>query len=155
MLDQIAQMPVVQVPHQAPIRLSSRALTRVAVRAMRDGRQGAAVIEDAKGFLVGLFTERNALQKLDLSNDSWKERPVVDFMSQDRAPIRTDTTLADAIDLMHRGPFRHLAIVDDYDHAVGILSIRDVMVFVVEHFPEHFANLPIDPAREARLLYGG
>jgi len=53
---------------------------------------------------------------------------------------------------MSRG-FRHLPVVDDDGRPVGVLSIKDVVHYLVEYFPAKVYNLPptpdlVQPARE-------
>ena len=46
---------------------------------------------------------------------------------------------------MSVGRFRHVPLVDDRGVPVGMLSIRDIIDFVVELIPEAVLNLPSQP----------
>jgi hypothetical protein len=48
---------------------------------------------------------------------------------------------------MEKGGYRHLPVIDDGHHPVGVLSVRRVMHYLVEHFPALVYNHPPDPHR--------
>ena len=43
----------------------------------------------------------------------------------------------------------------DIGGPVGILSVRDIVRHIAEHYPKEFLNLPPDPQKEARARWGG
>jgi CBS domain-containing protein len=53
-------------------------------------------------------------------------------MTADPVRERPETTIAFALTLMSNGGFRHLPIVDDEDQPIGILSVKDVVDFLVQ-----------------------
>jgi CBS domain-containing protein len=46
---------------------------------------------------------------------------------------------------MSVGRFRHIPLVDERNVPVGMLSIRDIIDFIVELIPEAVLNLPSSP----------
>ena len=56
---------------------------------------------------------------------------------------------------MHVGGFRHVPITDGTGHPVGLLSVKDIVGFICELFPDAVLNLPDDPASEAHEMDGG
>ena len=46
---------------------------------------------------------------------------------------------------MEEGGYRHLPVVDEGGHVVGILSVKRIVHYLVEHFPATIYNLPPDP----------
>ena len=153
-LGEIAATPIREVANREPVRLSADTPLIEVVEALRDQGRGAALIEDG-GQLVGVFTERDVLKRIDHSDHAWHSRPVRDVMTKAPTSIKAEQTLRDAIDLMIAGEFRNIPIVDDVGGLVGVLSIRDVLAHIVEHFPADFLNLPPDPAHEASEPWGG
>ena len=55
-------------------------------------------------------------------------------------------SVAFALNKMSVDGYRHIPIVED-GQAVGVLSIKDIVNFVVEFFPERVLNLPDDPKK--------
>jgi phosphoserine phosphatase RsbU/P len=95
-------------------------------RVMSAGRAGSAlVLRD--GSLVGIFTERDILRALGDSSsaDLARVSPVSRWMSPDPETIGPETTVAEALDRMLFGGFRHLPVTDG-DAVVGIVSMRDL-----------------------------
>ena len=101
-------------------------------RVMASGQAGSAlVIED--GTLVGIFTERDIMRALGLSSsaDLARTSPVLKWMSRDPETIGPETTVAEALDRMLFGGFRHLPVMDG-DVVVGIVSMRDLARTIAE-----------------------
>lgn len=97
-----------------------------AARAMSAGGGGSVlVIQD--GALVGIFTERDILQALGHSSsaDLARVSPVSKWMSPDPVTIGPDTMVAEALNRMLFGGFRHLPVMDG-DAVVGMVSMRDL-----------------------------
>jgi predicted transcriptional regulator len=46
---------------------------------------------------------------------------------------------------MEEGGYRHLPVVDECSRVVGILSVKRIVHYLVEHFPNTVYNLPPDP----------
>jgi CBS domain-containing protein len=56
---------------------------------------------------------------------------------------------------LNHGKRRHLPVTDPNGKILGIISIRDLLAHVAEHFPDDFVNLPPDPDHEASGEWGG
>jgi CBS domain-containing protein len=97
-----------------------------AVHAMSAGRSGSVLVLQA-GSLVGIFTERDILRALAHSAkaDLARISSVTQWMSRDPVTIGPDTTVAEALNQMLFGGFRHLPVMDG-DAVVGIVSMRDL-----------------------------
>jgi CBS-domain-containing membrane protein len=75
-------------------------------------------------------------QKADLS------RPVREVMSTNPVTVSTKSTVGEAIQRMAAGGYRHLPIVDDSGQAAGVVAVRGIVHYLVEHFPATIYNLP-------------
>ena len=49
-----------------------------------------------------------------------------------------------ALKVMHEGGFRHVPLLDANDRPVGLVSMRDVIDFVVRIFAKEMATVPPD-----------
>lgn len=133
---------------------------------MKAQRVGCVVVLDAGGSgggdaasaltrerLVGLFTERDAMVRV-FAADKPVVRPVRDVMTPNPQTLAMDDNVADVIRRMHTGGFRHMPVVDDYGDVAGVISVKRVVQYLVEHFPEAVYNLPPDPDNYAATREG-
>jgi CBS-domain-containing membrane protein len=74
---------------------------------------------------------------------------VKDVMTPHPMVIRRNDSLAEAMRRLTQGRRRHLPIVDDHGHVLGLLSIRDILAYIAGRFPEEMMNLPPDPRHES------
>jgi len=118
------------------------------VAEMKTQGRGAVLVED-DGALVGIFTERDLLNRVDYSDALWSHVIVRDVMTPHPMVIRPEDSLSEALRRLTQGHRRHLPIVDDRGHVVGLISIRDILTFVAERFPDDMLNLPPHPDHES------
>ena len=97
-----------------------------AVHAMSAGRTGSVLVLQS-GSLVGIFTERDILRALAHSANADLARisSVTQWMSRDPETIEPDTTVAEALNQMLFGGFRHLPVMEE-GAVVGMVSMRDL-----------------------------
>lgn len=127
--------PPVCLPKETPLK-------RV-LEMMREKKTGCAILTDEKK-IVGIFTERDALtrvveQKIDLKT------PIEKLMTPDPKVLKIEDSVADAIRLMNQGGYRHIPILDSREWVQGVVSVRDILKYLAEHFPYEVYNLPPDP----------
>ncbi len=104
--------------------------------------------------LVGIMTERDVLLKV-VARDVSSEEPVEKFMTPEPVTFTPDRTIGDAIDLMDQENFRNIPIVSaETGEAIAVFSIKDVIDYVVESFPEQVMNLPPRPHQEMKTPEG-
>jgi CBS domain-containing protein len=128
-------------------RIDASASVGDAVDEMRVWRRGAVLVEDG-GALVGIFTERDLLNRVDHRDPRWAEVGVREVMTAHPVVTRAGASLAEALHSLIEGRRRHLPIVDEHGQVIGLLSIRDILAYVASRFPEEMINLPPDPDHE-------
>jgi CBS domain-containing protein len=96
-----------------------------ALQLMAENNVGAVAICDGER-MVGIFTERDYCRKIILMGRSSVGTPIQDIMTKKMVTIRQEQTLEDCIELMTEYHIRHLPVQED-DHMIGIVSMRDVM----------------------------
>ena len=114
---------------------------------MKAKGRGAVLVED-NGALVGIFTERDLMSRVDHDDALWSHVVVRDVMTPHPTVIRRGDSLAEALRRLIQGRRRHLPIVDDHGAVLGLISIRDVLVYIAGRFPEELINLPPNPDHE-------
>ena len=153
-LEEVAVAAVGLVPLRPTVRASTSDPMFKVVEQMREQHRGAVLVEE-DGALVGIFTERDVMQRLDHSDLGWLHTTIGDVMTPRPTVIHTDDTIAEAMRRLTQGRRRHLPVVDASGRALGMLSIRDLVGYIAERFPEEFVNLPPDPEHEASGEWGG
>lgn len=99
---------------------------RAACRLMTEKHIGALLILEA-GRIAGIFTERDALNKVLSANLDPDKATLEQVMVRDPQTIRADKPLAYALYMMAEGGFRHVPVVDESGAAIGMVSARDAL----------------------------
>jgi CBS domain-containing protein len=115
---------------------------------MKSKGRGAVLVEE-EGHLVGIFTERDLLNRVDYGDPLWSHVVVRDVMTPYPMVIHADDSLSEAVRRLTQGHRRHLPVVDERGHVLGLLSIRDILTYIAERFPEDMMNLPPHPDHES------
>ena len=90
----------------------------------------ALVVEGER--LVGIFSERDALKKLNTQATDLRERPVSEFMTRNPQCLALDDRVAFAVHRMDLGGFRHVPLVDGQGKPVGIISVREILRYLTD-----------------------
>jgi CBS domain-containing protein len=102
-----------------------------AVRLMQKTRHGSVLVVD-NGKLVGIFTERDVLDRLAGEEVDLERLPVQVVMTPKPQYLGEDDALAFAVHRMAVGHYRHIPVLRD-GHPVGFVSIRGVLKFLSSH----------------------
>jgi len=90
--------------------------------------------------LEGIFTERDYARKVVLQGKSSKEVQIKEVMTHSPIVISPDDTLDHCMALMTDKHIRHLP-VKDQNQITGMVSIGDVVKFIIEDQKETIKNL--------------
>ena len=153
-LEDVANTPVGRLVARTTARVDVNDPMWKVLQVMDEARRGAAVVEE-EGRLVGIFTERDVMTRLEHSDLDWLHVKVADVMTPHPMVIHIDDSVAEAIRRLHEGRRRHLPVVDGTGKAQSLLSIRDLLMYIAQRFPEDFVNLPPRPSRESSGPWGG
>lgn len=131
------------------VKIDVNSSTNEAIDLLLSHEIGAApVIEN--GQLCGMFSERDVLNKiLNKQVGDLEEVPVKEFMIAAPQAANAEDSLNTAILQMARGGYRHVPIVDSENQPIGMVSIRDVISYLVEEFLQEVLTLPPKPVRDA------
>jgi CBS domain-containing protein len=110
--------------------------------------RGCVLVVDERDALVGVFTERDLITRVDHADARWGEVRVGEVMTAHPMVVRSSDSLAEAMRRLLEGRRRHLPIVDDRNAIVGLMSIRDILAYIAGRFPDEMINLPPDPNHE-------
>ncbi|MGH9157724.1 MAG: CBS domain-containing protein [Acidimicrobiales bacterium] len=100
-----------------------------AVKMMERGIGSAVVITDGKP--SGILTDRDALRAIARSADA-KSATVSEFVTGRLSTVKPSTEVIDAARVMREKSFRHLVVVDDAGDLLGVFSMRDLVVGLLQ-----------------------
>ena len=86
------------------------------------------VVEDDK--LVGVFSDRDVLDKVALEHEQLKDHPVSEVMTRDPVYVYQTDPSAAALSVMAISGFRHVPILDLDEKLTGIVSPQRVTAFL-------------------------
>jgi CBS domain-containing protein len=140
------------LPVQRPVLMKPTDTVTDAMRAMqREHRSCVLVTDDGtkESKLTGVFTERDVLFRIVDKGRNPASLPIGEVMTPDPESLSIHTTVAYVLNKMAVGGFRHVPIVDDEYRPACVISVRDVVNFLVDAFPREVLNLPTEPGKPA------
>ena len=109
-----------------PYSINASATVMEAAEFMAGRKIGAVCVTDDEGRLIGVFSERDLLNRVVVPRRDPATLRLGEVTSELRAVIRCDETPHQALDLMEQIGSRHLPVVDG-EKWVGMLSMRDLL----------------------------
>lgn len=128
----VGQLALKAVPILAPADSVSTAAAH-----MRQHSHGSALICE-QGKLAGVFTERDLLKVIASGSDL--AIPLAEVMTAQPQTVSADDNLLKVIQLLDQGGYRRLPVVNSSGVPVGIVDVKSVSHFLVEHFPAGVYN---------------
>jgi CBS domain-containing protein len=113
-----------------------------AVALMRQEQVGCVLICEQQQIL-GIFTERDLVRRV-IGAGKPLSTPISECMTPNPETVHPKEPIGSAMRRMEEGGYRHLPVVDG-NRAVGILSVKRIVHYLVEHFPTTVYNLPPNP----------
>jgi CBS domain-containing protein len=104
-----------------------------AIWMMERGVGSAVVLKDGKP--AGIITDRDALRVIARGGDI-ASLSVGDFVTRGLKTVPPTLELQEAARVMRDKGFRHLVVVDDTDQLVGVFSMRDLVVGLLQERAE-------------------
>lgn len=118
--------------------VSPETTVRAACRHLEKRKVGAATVLE-RGRLVGIFSQRDVIRKCICDGRRTDETRVAEVMTPEPQTIGLDAAVAEALELMQEGGFRHLPVMM-HGTVVGLLSMQDIPIenrLLVERFREY------------------
>lgn len=111
--------------------INSSASVFDAIALMSDANIGAVVIEEG-GDAAGIFTERDYMRKIVLKGRSSRETKVKDVMSSPLITIEPSESSQVGMETMTECRCRHLVVMDGDNNMIGIVSLGDLVKFMLQ-----------------------
>ncbi len=142
---QLLREPLSVLPTRSPICFKASDAVSEAMKAMQREHRGCVLITEdgtSRTRLTGIFTERDILLRVIDRGRHPATVTLDEVMIRDPECLPSDARVAWVLNKMSVGGFRHVPAVDDEGRPVTIVSVRDVVQFLVERFPNEILNLP-------------
>jgi CBS domain-containing protein len=120
--------------------LPSDASVYSAIEMMAEKRVGALLVVD-QGHLVGVISERDYARKVILCGRSSKDTFIREIMTPSPIAIECDTSVEEAMRIMTDNRIRHLPVINSEGHVAGVLSLGDLVNWIVTTQDETIAHL--------------
>jgi CBS domain-containing protein len=143
----LLRQPVGALPVKTALVVAPETTVTEAMRRMQDEHRGCVLVTDDgtdNSKLIGIFTERDVLFRIVDRGRNPAALPIGDVMTANPECLSIRSGVAYALNMMSVGGFRHVPVVDDEHRPAFVISVRNVVEFLVEAFPREILNLPKD-----------
>jgi CBS domain-containing protein len=148
------QMPISELPElQAVVQVSPDTTIRDVIDGMVSKRVGCVLVTESSK-IVGVFSERDVLRKIAGQSIDVDTTPVSAVMTNDPQTLRNTAPLVYALHQMSMGGYRHIPLTNEDSEPVAVVSMRDIVEYIVSLYPEEIMNLPSDPDQIASTREG-
>ena len=144
--DEVLRVPLLHVKAPQAICVQPSEELQNVVVTMREQRTGAVLIMDAQNSkkVVGIFTERDLLLRVAGRGWDFHQHKIGEVMTPNPKCLTPQDKIGFALNMMVSQGYRHIPVLSPGKPPV-MLSVRDLLTFLCEHFPEDVMNLPPEP----------
>ena len=110
-----------------------------AARQLTDRKIGSVVVLDGAS-LVGILSERDIVRAIAARGAACLDEHVSELMTRSVVTCTRDQTISNVMEMMSKGRFRHVPVIDD-GAVVGVISIGDVVKHRLDETQEEVRQL--------------
>ncbi|PPK46113.1 CBS domain protein [Trinickia symbiotica] len=128
-MEQETEVNVNEIFTRGTVHVAASCTLQQAASQMGDQHVGALVVTEdgVSNRIVGIVTDRDIVIKATASGASPREMLVTDIMSEHVMTVSEDADVGDAMQIMSSHGVRRLAVTNDNEDIVGVLSLDDVI----------------------------
>lgn len=127
--------------------LSPAATVRKAAEVMAEQSIGAVMIVDLTGRLIGIFSERDLVNRVVVPGLDPQSALLAEVMTTDPVTVDPDSCALEALNLMADHHIRHLPVVR-HGRPIAMVSVRDL-------YGALYAELEEDLSESKAFIYSG
>ncbi len=142
--EHLLRRPVTDLLPADPLVTEAQTSALEAVSMMQEARTGCVLVVRG-GKLKGIFTERDVLTRIVGRGVDPAKVPVRKVMTADPETLRSTDSVAYALNKMSLGGYRHVPLVNKAGAPVGIVTVKDIIIYLVSFFSKSVLNLPTQP----------
>ncbi len=116
---------------KTPVVVSPSTSVAQVLKILVDRRIGCVFVVD-QNRVVGVFSERDALLRINTDAPRFAQRPISEFMTSGPQSLESDAKIAFAVRMMDLGSYRHVPVVDENGAPTGVISARDILRYLSE-----------------------
>jgi CBS domain-containing protein len=109
------------------VAIASHATLCDAAKLLTEKRIGALVVKDGSGALMGIISERDLVRAVAEGGAAAFSEQVGDHMTPKPQTCTEADTVESVMEVMTRGRFRHVPVLDEDMRLCGMVSIGDVV----------------------------
>lgn len=149
------QDPISSLGLEKPLVVEAGTNMKNALNLLQQKKQNCLLIINNES-LSGILTERDILLKVTGKGFDLDLVTVDEFMTENPEVLSPEDPLAYALNKMHIGGFRHVPIVNDLMHPVGLISINNIISTIADYFSMEIINLPpLERIVDSKMQEGG
>ena len=117
------------------VTVSADAKVTFATQLMKDKRSSCVVVSD-RNKPVGIVTENDFVVRVLSAEKDPRATALSAIMSEPLVYVDTETSILDAISMMHQKDFSQLPVIEN-GQLVGLVRLTDLMQYLVGFFSAH------------------
>jgi CBS domain-containing protein len=117
---------ILQEKGRVIIAIAQSATVGDAAQLLAEKRIGAVLVRDMQNKLSGILSERDVVRAVAADGSQALGKMVSAYMTKSVATCRESDTVEDLMEMMTRGRFRHVPVMDE-EGLCGLISIGDVV----------------------------
>jgi CBS domain-containing protein len=103
-----------------------------ALKVLVDKNVGALMVVDDQSKFLGVFSERDYARRVILKGRASKETLIREIMTERPITVCENDSIEDCMVKMTDKRIRHLPVTDEQQRLVGMISIGDVVKFIID-----------------------
>ncbi|MCA9240562.1 MAG: CBS domain-containing protein [Planctomycetales bacterium] len=132
MEEALANQPVSAIQSTPYASVPPNATVREAVERLAELKVACLLVEENQK-LVGVFSDRDVLDKVALEYDQVQNQPVSTVMTRNPVFVYESESAGAVLNVMAVQGFRHVPVLDSKDHIVGVASPARITSFLKTH----------------------
>lgn len=154
--NEVFEAPVEELRMPRAIAMNEKSNISDVVKMMQKKRIGSIILTDDEGILSGIVTERDILLKVVgiFDKAELEKTPISKVMTEEPQTLRAGDEIAYVMNNMHAGGYRHIPIVNQEGEPLSIISIKDVLTYILDFFPSDVLNMVGEPYRGPKQREG-
>jgi CBS domain-containing protein len=133
--------PITTLLPAEPICVPETTAVQEAVAAMLARHQAGVLVVDGSGRLIGIFTERDVLNRVVGQNRDPRTTPLAAVMTRSPEGLSPRDRIGYAVHQMSVAGYRTIPLVDAERRPIGVVTVTDFVRWLVNLFPEAVLNI--------------